>query len=162
MYLASWHDPFSNPTVYASAVFSAWRLPADAVLVVFLRGEDRRWSVEARLGEKAAGRVAPPEWEGILAEARIEANRAHPALAIANLATRLLDLLISGPKERTERPRSWTWAYVVLSVAGGGVLFLAARTFLCPHCLRPLRRRASFRGILWTCPRCRFTRTGLR
>jgi len=164
VYLASWRDPLNNLPQYAASVFAAWRLPSDAVLAVFLRGEDRRWRVEARLGDKARARVASPAWEEILAEARIEANRAQPAVAVANLADRLLELLVSGPKASQQPRRSWTWAYVLLSILGAGGLFLLARVFLCPHCLRPLRQRASFRGtgILWTCPRCRFTRTGLR
>lgn len=162
VYLASWHDPLNNLLQYAASVFTAWRLPPDAVLVVFMRGEDRRWRVEARLGDQARARVASPEWEETLAEARIEANRAQPAFAVANLADRLLDLLVSGPKQPVETRRSWAWVYAVLALVGAGGVFLALRVFLCPHCLHPLRRRASFRGILWTCPRCRFTRTGLR
>jgi len=143
-------------------VFTSWRLSPDAVLVVFLRGDDRRWSVGSRLGSKAASLIHSAEWEDLLADARVEANRAQPALAVSNLADRLLDLLVSGPKQTKESRRSWAWAYVGLALVGAGGLFVAARTLLCPQCWRPLRRRSSFGGILWTCPRCRFTRTGLR
>ena len=91
VYLASWHDPLSNLPQYAAAVFSSWRLPPDAVLLVFMRGEDRRWRVEARLGEEVRARVASSEWEEILAEARIEANRAQPAgAAVARPAAKKL------------------------------------------------------------------------
>ena len=162
VYLASWHNPLNDLSRYAAAVFTSWRLPPDAVLVVFWRGEDRRWSVGSRLGNKAASLVPLAEWEDLLADARVEANRAEPALAVANLADRLLDLLVAGPKQANESRRSWAWAYVVLALVGAGGVFVAARVFLCPLCWRPLRRRSSFGGILWTCPRCRFTRTGLR
>lgn len=159
VYLASWHDPFGNPARYAQAVFSAWRLPPEALLVVFLRGEDRRWRVEAVLGSGAAARV-PPGWEEVLAQARVEANRIQPAAAFGNLAERLLELLVTGP--RAPPRRSWAWLYILLGLLGVGALLLVGREFLCPQCLRPLRRRPSFRGILWVCPRCRYTRTGRR
>lgn len=158
MYLATWRDPFADLSRYAVSVFSAWRLPKDALLVVFLRGDDRRWRVEARLGTAAALAVPQEEWAEILAEAQIEANRAQVAFAVTNLAERLLSLLSSERKPAKEARRSWAWAYVVVGLAGLGGLVLAVRTFLCPQCLWPLRRRASFRGILWVCPRCRFTR----
>ncbi len=158
VYLASWHDPFGNPSRYAQAVFSAWRLPPQALLVVFLRGEDRRWRVEAVLGAAAAAKV-PPGWEEVLAQARVEANRIQPAAAFGNLAERLHALLVAGP--RAPPRRSWVWLYALLGILGVGGLLLG-RAFLCPQCLRPLRRRPSFRGILWVCPRCRYTRTGRR
>jgi len=162
VYLASWHDPFGDPARYARAVFSAWRLPPEGLLVVFLRGADRRWRVEAELGPSAARLIPSAEWAEILAQARIEANRIQPAGAATNLAERLLELLVSGPRPRASGRRSWTWAYVLLSVLALGAIVLLARLFLCPHCLRPLRRRPSFRGILWVCPRCRYTRAGPR
>ncbi|MCX7750942.1 MAG: TPM domain-containing protein [Candidatus Bipolaricaulota bacterium] len=160
VYLASWHDPFRDPARYAQAVFRAWNLPAQALLVVFLRGADRRWRVEAVLGSEAAAKVPPAGWEEILAQARIEANRLQPASAFGNLAQRLLALLTTGP--RAPARRSWAWAYAVAALLGIGGVLLLGRAFLCPHCLRPLRRRPSFRGILWVCPRCRYTRTGRR
>jgi len=162
VYLATWHDPFANLTTYTSAVFSAWRLPQDALLVVFLRGEDRRWRVEARFGERAAAVVLQTEWQRVLAEARIEANRAQPAQAVVNLGDRLVALLSS---ERTSVPasrRSWWWAYALAGLAGVAGLALVLRSLLCPRCFRLLRRRASFRGILRVCPRCRYTRAGPR
>lgn len=162
VYLASWHDPFGDPARYARAVFAAWRLPSDGLLAVFLRGTDRRWRVEAELGPATAAVVPPAEWAEILAQARIEANRLQPAGAVTNLAVRLLELLSSAPRSRSSPRRSWAWAYALLAVLGMAALVLLARRFLCPHCLRPLRRRPSFRGILWVCPRCRYTRAGLR
>lgn len=158
VYLATWHDPFGDLATYAARVFSAWRLPPEAVLIVFLRDEARRWRVEARFGEKARLLVASAEWDEILTAARIEANRAQPAFAVTNLAERLLGLLVAGPKPPQASGRPWVWAYVMAGLIGIGGLVLAARLLLCPHCLRPLRRRPSFRGILWVCPRCRFTR----
>lgn len=162
VYLATWHDPFANLTAYTSAVFSAWRLPQDAILVVFRRGEDRRWRVEARFGERAAAVVSQTEWQKILAEAGIEANRAQPAQAVLNLGDRLLALLAS---ERIPAPatrRSWWWAYALAGLAGVAGLVLIVRYLLCPRCFRPLRRHASFRGIIRVCPRCRYTRAGPR
>ncbi|MFH1609287.1 MAG: hypothetical protein ABID40_01490 [Candidatus Bipolaricaulota bacterium] len=162
VYLATWRDPFANLTTYTGAVFSAWRLPKDALLVVFLRGEDRRWRVEARFGERAAAAVPQTEWQKILAEAGIEANRAQPAQAVLNLGDRLLALLSSDrtPVPATERP--WWWAYALAGLAGVAGLVLLVRSLLCPRCFRPLRRRASFRGIIRVCPRCRYTRAGPR
>ncbi len=162
VYLATWRDPFGDLTTYTGAVFSAWRLAADALLVVFLRGEDRRWRVEARLGEQAARLIPWAEWEDILAEARTEVNRVQPAAAVINLAERLFDLLSSDRKPLKETRRSWGWAYAVAGLAGVIGLAVGVRLFLCPRCFRPLRRRASLRGILRVCPRCRYTRAGLR
>ncbi|MDD2912986.1 MAG: TPM domain-containing protein, partial [Candidatus Bipolaricaulis anaerobius] len=162
VYLASWHDPFGDIDLYARAIFSAWGLPTDALLVVFLRGEDRRWQVAARAGERVGPLLPQPEWEDLLAEARVTANRAQPAVAVENLATGLLSLLTTGRQEPQEGRRSWTWAYAVAGLIGIGALILAARAFLCPHCLRPLRRRPSLGGILWVCPRCRYTRASRR
>ncbi len=162
VYLASWHNPFGDLAAYAGKVFSAWRLASDAILVVFLRGEDRRWQVGARAGGKAAALLPQPGWEEVLSEARVEANRAQPAVAIANLAERLLDLLAAERTAAPQKRRSWGWAYALLALGAAGGLVFAARIFLCPKCLRPLRRRSSFRGILWVCPRCRCTRAGLR
>lgn len=162
VYLASWHDPFGDPKRYARAVFSAWGLPPDGLLAVFLRGTDRRWRVEGELGPAAAAAVPPAEWAEILVQARIEANRLQPAGAVTNLAGRLLEILTSPPRSRSSPKRSWAWAYVLGAVLGLGALVFLGRVLLCPHCLRPLRRRPSFRGILRVCPRCRYTRAGLR
>ncbi len=162
VYLASWHDPFGDPATYAGAIFSAWGLPADALLVVFLRGEDQRWQVAAQAGAGVASLLSHPEWEELLAGARVTANRAQPAVAAVNLAAGLLELLSSERVPAPEGRRSWGWAYALLGVATAVGILVAGRIFLCPHCLRPLRRRSSFRGILWVCPRCRFTRAGLR
>ncbi|HEU68578.1 MAG TPA: hypothetical protein ENN53_05120 [Candidatus Acetothermia bacterium] len=162
VYLASWHDPFGDLATYVGAIFSAWRLPADALLVVFLRDGDRRWQVAAQAGEGAASLLPYPEWEELLAGAKVTANRAQPAVAAANLAAGLLELLSSERAPAPEGRRSWGWAYALLGVAGAIGLLVAGRIFLCPRCLRPLRRRSSLRGILWVCPRCRYTRAGLR
>jgi hypothetical protein len=162
VYLATWHDPFGNLTTYATRIFSAWRLPKDALLVVFLRDAARRWHVAARLGERAAALVASPEWEGILAEAGVEANRAQPAQAVGNLAEGLLALLLSDRVRVPTPRRSWGWAYALGALAGAAALVLALRSLLCPRCFRPLRRRPSFTGILRVCPRCRYTRAGPR
>lgn len=162
VYLATWRDPFANLAEYANAVFSAWRLPRDALLVVFLRDAARRWQVEARFGEQAAAVVPQTEWQDILAEARVEANRAQPAQAVANLGDRLLALLASDRAQVPAARRSWWWAYTLAGIAGLAGLVLGLRFVLCPRCFRRLRRRRSFSGILRVCPRCRYTRAGLR
>lgn len=158
VYLASWHDPFQNPGVYAREVFKAWRLPGEAVLLVFVRGEDRRWRVGAALGEKAQATIPAGGWKDLLAQAEVEVNRGQPALAALNLAQRLLHLLTTGRTATSFKG----WAYALAGAAGAAVVLLLGRAFLCPRCFRPLRRRPSFRGIIAVCPRCRWTRAAAR
>ncbi len=155
VYLATWRDPFNNPGRYAQEVFHAWGLSEYHALLVFARGEDRRWRVAFHAGSAAP---VPPEVSALLTQAESEANRARPGYAALRLAAGLLSAL-EQPTGAAEAPRPFPWKYVLLGAAllGGGIL-LGRR--ICPRCGWFLRRRESFGGILWVCPRCRYTRAG--
>ncbi len=154
VYLASWHDPFGHPQRYAAEVFRAWNLREDHVLLVFLRGADRRWRVVLWAG--SAVRL-PPHIEELRQRAETEANRTRPGYA----AVRFVEALLSALEEPAAKRRGFavSWVAVVAGLVGLAAVMLLAR-LLCPHCLRPLRRLASVGGILWVCPRCRYTRAG--
>ncbi len=155
VYLASWYDPFGHPARYAQEVFRAWRLGPEAVLVVFLRGEDRRWHVAVQWGDRAYPRLSQASWNDLLSQAQLEANRARPAHAVLNFASRLLQALPQGAQVTR---RSFPWPYVVGGLAGAMGLLMWIRSRLCPRCWWPLQRRPSWRGTIVVCPRCRWTR----
>lgn len=160
VYLASWRDPFSDPQRYAQEVFRSWRLGPQSLLLVLLRGEDRHWRVALAAGAEAAGRI--PELTGLLSQAEVEANRIRPSYAAIRFLEKLL-AEVDQPKVPPASQESGTfpWWWVVL---GLGLFFLVLflSFMVCPRCLRPLRRVRSFGGILWICPRCRYTRVSRR
>lgn len=154
VYLASWHDPFGDPQRYAAEVFRAWGLREHQALLVFLRGADRRWRVVVRAGPKAR---LPENVEALRQRAELEANRARPGYAAVRFVGGLLSALGEPASARTGFALPWR-----ALLAGGAALaglFLLLR-LLCPRCFWPLRRVRSVGGILWVCPRCRYTRAG--
>lgn len=157
VYLASWRDPFGNPQRYAAEVFRAWGLAEGHLLLVCLRGEDRRWRVAIHAG----GRVSlPAAVEELRAKAELEANRIRPGYAVVRFAAELLSALgKEGPA--AGRAGSFPWKYLLFGALGLLLFGVLARR-LCPRCGRPLRRVRSLSGIIWACPRCRYTRAGLR
>lgn len=157
VYLASWRDPFGDPGRYAAEVFRFWGLSEKHVLLVFLRGEDRRWRVALH---KGAAVSLPPKVEELLARAELEANRARPGYAALHFLTDLLSLLREKTAE-TKEPGEFPWRYALFGGLFGVFLLFVARR-ICPRCGRPLRRVRSLSGIILVCPRCRYTRTGLR
>lgn len=156
VYLATWRDPFGDPARYAAEVFQAWKLSDKYLLLVFVRGEDRRWRVAIRPG---AALLLPQKIEELRGRAELEANRARPGYAALRFASSLLSLLREG--ETNGAGKRFPWPYVL----GAGLfvlllLFLGRR--ICPRCGFPLRRVRSLSGIILVCPRCRYTRTSLR
>jgi len=160
VYLASWHDPFANPSTYVREVFRAWSLPPEAVLVVFLRGDNRRWKVVSWAGPTAQKLLPEQAWLGLLSEAETRANRGQPAHGVIALAEDLLELLTQGSGKPAQPSTRFPVLPVLLGLAGVAGLFLLGRHLLCPHCFRPLERRRSYRGTIAVCPRCRWTRAG--
>lgn len=154
VYLASWHDPFGDPQRYATEVFRAWNLRENQGLLVFLRGVDRRWRVVFRAGSTAP---VPPAVEELRKRAELEANRARPGYAAVRFVEALLSALQEPATKRTGF--SLPWVAILAGLGGLAALLLLSRLF-CPQCFRPLRRVASVGGILWVCPRCRYTRAG--
>ncbi len=153
MYLASWHDPFGDPLRYAAEVFRAWGLGENQTLLVFLRGADRRWRVVVRAGPAVR---LPARTEELRQRAELEANRTRPGYA----AVRFLSGLLSALEEPPSRGGLVVpWKAILLGLAAGAGLLGVLRLF-CPRCFRPLRRVESVGGILWVCPRCRYTRAG--
>ncbi|MBC7093397.1 hypothetical protein H5T53_05280 [Candidatus Bipolaricaulota bacterium] len=144
-------------------MFRAWRLPPEAVLVVLLRVEGAGWRAVAQLGGKAQEAIPAGPWEDLLARAEVEANRGRTASAVLKLAQGLLELVTTGPARTKDEGRTLgIWPYVVVGVgSAAGVVFFIVRR-VCPRCLRPLRRRESLGGIMWVCPRCRYTRAPVR
>ena len=157
MYLASWRDPFGNPERYASEVFQAWKLSDQNLLLVFLRGEDRKWRVAIYSGRALS---LPQGVEELRNRAEQEANRARPGYAAVHFVSSLLSLIREG-EARPKTTRAFPWQYVLFAS-----LFVLFAVFvglrICPRCGRPLRRVRSVTGIIWVCPRCRYTRTSLR
>ncbi len=155
VYLASWHDPYGDPDRYASAVFDAWGLGRDALLIVFLRDARYIWEVRARMGPDVHERVSRGELEELLSGAARTANRASPGRALDGLLEDLRARLtgVSAPSRR--RTPVWPFALGAAAVLAAGI---AWRAFLCPRCIRPLRRGQSLGRIMWVCPRCRYTR----
>lgn len=154
VYLASWHDPFGDPQRYAAEVFRAWGLGKNQALLVFLRGADRRWRVIIQAGPAAP---LPATVEALRQRAELEANRTRPGYAAVRFTSDLLSALQKPEPGRTRF--SLPWPAILAGVVGLAALFFVFRLF-CPHCFRPLRRVASVGGILWVCPRCRYTRAG--
>jgi len=155
VYLASWHDPYDDPDRYASAVFDAWELGSDALLIVFLRDARRVWEVRARMGPDVHGRVSREELKELLVDAARAANRTSPGRALMGLMEDL-QARVAGVAPPSRRSIS-IWPFV-LGAVGLLAAGIAWRAFLCPRCLRPLRRGRSLGRILWVCPRCRYTR----
>lgn len=136
-------------------VFRAWNLSEKSLLVVFLRGEDRRWQVVLHFGAA----VSPPsELETLRAQAELEANRARPGYAAVRFTSNLLTALHEA-KARVDKAKKVPWKLILFGLAFLGALFLLLRWF-CPRCGRILRRVHSVSGIIWVCPRCRYTRAG--
>ncbi len=155
VYLATWRDPFFDPQRYAAEVFRAWALSDKHVLFVLIRGEDRRWHVALLCG---SGVSLPKKTQELLARAQLEANRTRPGYAALQFVGRFLSA-VKEEKAPGKNTPSFPWRYVLF-----GGLFLAALFWfsrrICPRCGRPLRRTESISGILWVCPRCRYTRAG--
>ncbi len=155
VYLASWRDPFGDPERYAAEVFRAWKLSDNHLLLVFVRGEDRRWRVALH---KGAALSLPLGLEKLVSRAELEANRARPGYAAVHFVTALLSAL---HEKKSSESASFPWRYALF-----GAIFVALVLFVvrrvCPRCGRPLRRVRSLSGIILVCPRCRYTRTGLR
>lgn len=162
VYLASWHDPFGDPSAYAWEVFRDWGLGPEAALVVFVR-KGGRWHVAGHLGVETGTRIPKASWDEILSEAEREANRGRPATAALSVAEGLLRLATAGgsnpPEAGTDGPR---WPYVLLGILGVGAVGSLVRRRLCPRCFHPLRRRRSVGGTIWVCPHCRFVRASRR
>ncbi len=159
VYLASWHDPFADPHLYARRVFSFWGLGPDSVLLVLLRDERGRWHAAGHPGEGAAARISYERWEALRARAQSAANLGSPGAAAISWATAL-----AAPPEAAGGDTGGSPLWFALAVGAGGLtaLVLLARRLFCPHCLRPLRKARSWGGIIWLCPRCRYTRAPRR
>jgi len=156
VYLASWRDPFGNPGRYAAEVFQAWKLSDKHLLLVFVRSEDRKWRVAIHSG---AALSLPREVEELRSKAEREANRIRPGSAALHFVSSLLSLVREG-EARPKAAGSFPWRYVLF--AGLFVFFVVfVGLRICPRCGRPLRRVRSVSGIIWVCPRCRYTRTSL-
>lgn len=156
VYLASWRDPFGDPDTYARQVFSAWELGNGDVLIVFLR-EGGRWRVAGVVGPGVG--IDREGFRRALSSAESLVRHAPPAHAVLALVKDLLAMAEGSGVKEEGHP---LWPYLVAGLAAlvGGVW--VARTRLCPRCLRPLRRERSWRGIIWVCPRCRYTRVPRR
>gem|GEM_PF-1027478 len=159
VYLASWRDPFSAPQVYARQVFSEWGLGSSSALIVLVWDERHRWRAAGQRGEWAAERLSDRMWEEFRSQAESEANRGSPGRAAISWARNLASVPEAEVTEEGGR-RVWPAALVV----GGGLAaaVLLGRRWLCPRCLRPLRKRHTWSGIIWACPRCRYARAGRR
>ncbi len=154
VYLASWSDPFGEPSYYARQIHAAWELGSHAALMVFVRDERGRWHVAGHIGDQARAVVGGERWEVLRARAESAVRTGPPGVAAVAWAEGLAERQAAG----VERTGRGAWAAWVAGAGGVVVLFLAGRRLLCPHCLRPLRKRRSWGGILWACPRCRYTR----
>lgn len=154
VYLATWRDPFGDPQRYAQEVFRAWGLSPYHALFVLVRGEDRRWR-----GALWAGTAVPlpPNLEELLVRAQQEANRARPGYAALRFVAAWLSALEKDEPKGKTPPFPWNYMLLGAVLLGAG-FFLAHR--ICPRCGWLLRRQASWGGILWVCPRCRYTRAG--
>jgi len=157
VYLASWRDPFSDPKRYAAEVFRAWALSERTLLLVFVRDENRRWHVAIQTGSALA---LPEKVEELRKKAETEANRMRPGYAAVHFVSGLLAALSEAQKPQAAT-KNFPWKPTLLGGVGLFLLFLFARR-ICPRCGRPLRRVRSVSGIIWVCPRCRYTRAGLR
>lgn len=129
MYLASWRDPFGDPSVYAREVFRAWGLGPRSILVVFLR-PGRRWEAAGVLGEGVP--ISREEFNRLLSRAARQANRAPPAHAVLNLVESLAGL-VEGRVETASADRR-AGAYVALGILlAGAAIWLVLRARLCPR-----------------------------
>lgn len=154
VYLASWRDPFGDASYYARQVHLAWELGSNAALMVFVRDERGRWHVAGHIGDQARAIVGGDRWEALRVRAESAVRTGPPGVAAVAWAEGLAERQDVGVR-RTGTP---AWTAWVAGAGGIAVVLFAARRFLCPHCLRPLRKRRSWGGILWACPRCRYTR----
>ncbi len=159
VYLASWHDPFADPDLYARRVFSAWELGVDSVLIVLVRDERGRWHAAGHLGDGAARRFGPEQWEALRARAQSAANLGPPGAAAVSWAA---GLAASREAVETEAGGSAVWPSLAAGGIGLALLVVLARRVFCPRCLRPLRKSRSWGGIIWSCPRCRYARAPRR
>ncbi len=159
VYLATWRDPFSDPDLYARRVFSAWELGPNAVLIVLVRDDRGRWWAVGHLGDAAASRFPAGQWESLRQRAQTAANLGPAGTAAVSWASGL-----ARPGEVPDEQAGGggvVWPAVATGAALA-VFLVMARRRLCPQCLRPLRRRRSWGGIMLLCPRCRYTRVTRR
>lgn len=158
-YLASWHDPFGDPGLYAREMFEHWGLGPQGVLLVLVRGEGG-WRAAGVLGVGLEGKLPREAFQALLVQVQAKLGQLHPGRVALWWVDQLL-LLAQGKLSQEDRGLP-SWAYAILAAVGTGALAMVLAHRLCPRCLRPLRRVRSWGGIIYRCPRCWYTRAPRR